>query len=186
MRTTTMKRLFIPLLVLPPAAALADGVAQILTAKSIPASTIAVIDPESGTSEGGAGTDVKYAVGDILSFRFRYFPVPDNNGSLDGMQGYLTEFIPPNTQVVGVRILSGDSSSAVVIPPRYPGMSVDNGGTTNGSISEVYADTGIFNTGDNRLVRSPVADFLLLNNGIPITEPTQASNIAAIVGANPG
>jgi hypothetical protein len=127
---------------------------------------------------------VKYAAGDILSFRFRYFPVPDNNGALDGMQGYLTEFIPPNTQVVGVRILSSDSSGAVVIPPRYPGMSVDAGGTGS-SISEVYADTGIFYTGDSRLVRSPVADFLLLNNGVPITEPSQASNIAAIVGANP-
>src|SRR3954447_10237220 len=83
--------------------ALADGVAQILTSKTIPAATVAVIDPESGTSSGGGTTDVKVANGDIILFRFKYFPVPDKN--VRGLQGYLTEMVPPNTQVVGVRII---------------------------------------------------------------------------------
>jgi len=43
--------------------ALADGVAQILTSKTIPAATVAVIDLETGTSSGGGTTDVKVANG---------------------------------------------------------------------------------------------------------------------------
>ena len=34
------------------ARARADGVAQVMTSKSLPAATVAVIDPESGTSQG--------------------------------------------------------------------------------------------------------------------------------------
>ena len=47
-------------------AARADGVAQVLTSKTIPAATVAVIDPESGTSMGGGTTDVKVAPGDVM------------------------------------------------------------------------------------------------------------------------
>ena len=70
----------------------ADGVAQVLTNKTLPAATVALIDPESGTSSGGGTTDVKVAVGDVILFRFKYFPVPDK--IVRGLQGYLTEYIP--------------------------------------------------------------------------------------------
>jgi hypothetical protein len=115
-----MKTLIKILLALVPATALADGVANIMTAKTIPASTVAVIDPETGSSSGGSSGDVKYAVGDIISFRFRYFPVPDKKSN--GMAAYLTEYVPSNMQVVGFRILADDSDNAVTVRPRYPGI----------------------------------------------------------------
>jgi hypothetical protein len=137
-------------------AARADGVAQVLTSKTIPAATIAVIDPESGTSSGGGSTDVKVAAGDVILFRFKYFPVPDK--VIHGLQGYLTEFVPPNTTVVGVRMID---ANGLTIAPRLSGLANDGcartcnkfnsvpaaGGARNlddGSISQVYADTGIF------------------------------------------
>src|SRR5689334_13325366 len=94
----------------------ADGVAQVLTSKSLPPATVALIDPESGTSSGGGTTDVKVGVGDVVLFRFKYFPVPDK--IIRGLQGYLTEYVPPNTEVVGVRIID---QNGLTIPPRYPG-----------------------------------------------------------------
>src|SRR5262245_19471577 len=137
-------------------AARADGVAQVLTSKTIPPATVAVIDPESGTSSGGGTTDVKVGAGDVILFRFNYFPVPDK--VIHGLQGYLTEFVPPNTQVVGVRIID---ANGLTIPPRLSGIADDgcartcnkfnsvpsSGGARDlddGSMSQLYADTGIF------------------------------------------
>ena len=80
-----------------------QGSAPVLTSITIPQSTLAIIDPESGSSTGTAGSDTKLAVGDVISFRFTYYPVPDK--ILRGLQGYLTEYVPPNAEVVGVRFL---------------------------------------------------------------------------------
>src|SRR5687768_11698803 len=92
-----------------------------MVSKSIPASTVAVIDPESGSSSGGgAGTDLRIAVGDVILFRLNYFAMPDRVAR--GVQGYLTEFIPPNTEVVGVRLLD---SAGNTVRPNYPGLSLD-------------------------------------------------------------
>src|SRR5262245_8591806 len=139
MRRTSMNRLYLPLalgvLGLVPAGAHADGLAQILISKSIPESTVSVIDPETGSSSGGGTTDVNVGPGDIIQFRFRYIPVPDNNGALDGMQGYLTEYIPSNTTVVGVRILSDNGDTPQAIMPRFPGLSVES--ASGSSISQV-------------------------------------------------
>ncbi len=177
-------------------AARADGVAQVLSNKTLPAATVALIDPETGTSSGGGTTDVKVSVGDVILFRFKYFPVPDK--IVRGLQGYLTEYIPGNTEVVGVRIVD---ENGLTIMPRYPGIAVDGcasncptfsglasaGGTRTlpaGSIAQVYADTGVFYATSAALARNPAASFLTLQNGVVMNpEPRNIGAIINLLGA---
>jgi len=161
----------------------ADGVgmAQVMTEKSLPDATVSVLDPESGTSSGTTGSDINLAVGDVLLFRFAVSPVPDKRNR--GIQTYLTEYVPPNMEVVGVRMIDADG---VTIKPRLPGLALDgcgggstcsnfnnlpcNAGTDNcdfagGSIAQVHADTGIFFSNDSRLARTPNNAFISPTNG---------------------
>ena len=93
------------------------GIGQVMKAKSLPEATIALIDPESGTSSGTGGSDILLAVGDIILFQFSYAPVPDK--STRAMATYLTEYLPPNTEIVGVRLIDANGRT---IEPRLPGM----------------------------------------------------------------
>ena len=112
-----------------------DGIAQLTTAKSIPQATIAVIDPESGSSTGGGNTDVKVAAGDIILFRIHFVSVPDND--LRGIQGYLTEYVPANTEVVGVRLIDEQGRT---IRPRLPGLAPDDCGGSCDDFSSLPCD----------------------------------------------
>ncbi len=174
-----------------------DGVPQITTSKSIPEATVSVIDPESGTSSGGGTTDVNVGPGDIILFRIHFAALPDK--LLRGVQGYLTDYIPANTEVVGVRIIDADG---LTLPPRYPSLAPDgcgnacnsfnavpcsagggcSGGTRSlaaGSIAQVYADTGVFYATDVRLMRNPGTSFLTFDNGILMSpEPELADRMA--------
>jgi von Willebrand factor type A domain/Putative metal-binding motif len=173
----------------------ADGVGNVLIRKSIPAATIALIDPESGTSQGGGSTDVKIAAGDIISFRMLYLPVPE--GQIRGLAGYLTDYIPSNTQVVGLRLLDENGLS---IPPRFPGISVDgcarpcngfnsvpsstgNRNLADGSIAQVYADTGVFFATGASGWQTPANAFITLVNGTPFPdEPLNVRPIKRLYG----
>ncbi len=182
--------------------AFGDGVGMFMVSKSLPESTVAVIDPESGTSSGGGSTDVRLAAGDIISFRFYFFPVPDNQ--IHGINGWLTEYIPPNTEVVGVRIVD---ENGVTIQPNYPGLAGDDcGGGCNGfddvpcsagvtgcvggerdlddgSIAQVYADTGIFYATASTVARDPGDAFITFQNGIPMSPtPRFVGNIDDLLG----
>ena len=126
----------------------ADGQAPVLVSKSLTAATVALVDPESGASSGTAGSDTKIAVGDIISFRFKYFPVPSK--ILRGIAGYLTEFVPQNTEVVGVRFIDSDGNSVI---PNYPGI------TSATAIARSYAETGVFYTTSSSLNRNPTTLF---------------------------
>src|SRR6185369_5766299 len=108
-------------------------------------------------SPGGMGTDTKAKVGDVVSFSIRFTPVPNN--ATRGAGGYITEYIPGNTEVVGARII--DSAGNTLFPKRGPQM--DDGwgprgrhtnsatlGLLQGSLAQVYADTGIFYSTDAR------------------------------------
>ena len=181
-----------------------DGTAQVLTSKSIPEATIALIDPESGTSIGGGSTDVNIAVGDIISFRIHFSAIPDND--LRGIQGYLTEYIPKNTEVVGVRILDRDGNTLMPRPPglahdgcgrpcsKFTNMPCDNsvdgctGGTRTlqpGSHSQVHGDTGFFFAADNRLDRYPFDQFLTTKNGILMSpSPRNIGRISSIINVS--
>ena len=179
-----------------------DGVAQVMTSKRLPDATVAVIDPESGTSSGTAGSDVRIAVGDIILFKFEFTPVPDKVNR--GLQGYLTEYLPPNTELVGVRITDLDGNT---LEPRYPGLGVDGcvGGAVcnsftslpcstgtcafpTGSIAQVHGDTGVFFTNDARLTSNPGSVFATMNNGITMSpQPaTIAPGIVALLNDTTG
>src|SRR5688500_5268223 len=179
-----------------------DGIAALMVSKSIPDATVALIDPESGTSMGGGTTDVRVAVGDVILFRLNYFAMPDRVAR--GVAGYLTEFIPANTEVVGVRLIDANGRT---VRPNYPGLSLDGcggggcGGFTalpcsagagcvggvrnagNGSVAQVYADTGIFYSTSPLTARQPNNAFISYTNGWRMwEEPISAPNIAPILG----
>jgi hypothetical protein len=190
----------------------AEGVGAVMTSKSIPAATVALIDPESGSSSGGAAnTDVRIAVGDIILFHMKYAAVPDLANH--GLAGYLTEFIPPNTQVVGARIIDDNGNTIV---PNLPGMSryqcegncgaytalpcnpavpgqtyacttnmmgVSTKSIPNGSIAQLHADVGLFFSSDLRTARNPSTAFLSLVNGqLMNPAPTYATDLDELVG----
>lgn len=183
--------------------AIGDGVGLVLNSKSLPDATVAVIDPESGTSSGTAGSDVNLAVGDIILFRFAFAGVPDK--AVQGQMGYLTEYVPPGTDVVGVRILNANGET---IEPFHPGLtrdgchsvslcgfgtgtSVDCGNGTcvldEGSISQLIADTGVFFSTDARTDHDPNNEFLTTNNGIQMTTPpTGITRINGLIGDDSG
>jgi MYXO-CTERM domain-containing protein len=143
-----------------------DSAVQFMTAKSLPDATVAVIDPESGTSSGTEGQDVNLAVGDIILFKFTVASAPD--GGMRGIQAYITEYVPPNTEVVGVRIIDADDRT---LPPRRAGLALDgcSGGAmcnSDGSIAQMLADTGIFYSTDPFTEPVPDDRFLTLRNGI--------------------
>jgi hypothetical protein len=189
-------------------------VGLILVAKTLPAATIAVIDPESGTSSGGSSSDVRIAAGDVILFRMSYFPLPDQQ--IRGLAGYLTEYLPNNTELVGIRFTD---ANGLTIRPNYPGLANDGcarscggfnavpcttgagvggadfplcaGGTRNladGTISGLYGDTGFFYATDAALARNPAAAFITLSNGTNMTaagdEPTSVASIAPILSTS--
>jgi hypothetical protein len=183
------------------------GIAPVMTSKSIPPATVALIDPESGTSSGGGSTDVNVAVGDIVLFRMTIASIPEN--SLTAIQSYLTDYIPANTEVVGLRIIDEDG---LTVLPNLPGLApndcgencnfgaaTDNlfrTGTNNkavddGSIAQIYGDTGLFWSVDPLLVRQPSNGFIVMENGWTLgtgnnLEPAFADSLAPLLGKIPG
>src|SRR5262245_39538236 len=164
------------------------GMATYMTEKSLPPATVDVIDPESGTSGGGGSGEIRLEAGDIILFRFAISSLPD--GRNRGIQTYMTEYVPPGTEVVGVRLID---KNGLTVKPRLPGLALDgcvSGGCNDwdvgpfagGSVAHVYADTGIFFTNDDRL--TPKDDtsgttttrtdrFLSQDNGLQIlSKPT--------------
>jgi len=177
-------------------------VGQIQTAKRIAETTVQLIDPQGGATTGGAGGDVNYAVGDILTFNIRFTPV--DNGATRGLGGYITEYIPGNTEVVGARFVNG--AGATVCPHRggfgpvgfgsrgaagynaadFPASPNPGFLEGEGGISSLYADTGIFFSTDSRTTRNPSSTFTTVFNGPQMTcDPTNVGGLAAIIGANP-
>ena len=73
--------------------------------------------------------------------------------------------------------------------PCTTGVAGCTGGTRNlddGSIAQLYADTGVFWTGDGDLTRNPATQFLRLNNGLnmddTVDEPRYVQPIKNLLG----
>lgn len=154
------------------------SVAQVQTAKRISRSTVALLDPQGNPAGSGGASDTVLKVGDVISFVFQFTPVPNNASR--GAGGYITEYIPPNTVVVGARIIDRDGNT--VTPHRGPQMNEGFGprashanyaalGLQQGSLSQLYADTGIFFSTDPRTRRTPTNQFLTVQNGLAV-EPS--------------
>ena len=174
----------------------ADSVAQVATAKRISRQTVALIDPQGRPVPGG-GASTFAKVGDVLTFVIQFTPVP--NGAYRGLGGYITDYIPPNTEVVGARII--DRSGNTVAPhrgglscdgygPRGKGTwtGVGSGSLIQGSMSQLYADTGIFYSTDTRTKRisknaaNVDEAFLSLKNGIQMpVSPSGAGGLASLL-----
>ena len=173
----------------------ADNVGQISTAKRISRQTVVLIDPQGRPGVMPASTDTTVQPGDIITFVIRFTPVP--NGATRGLGGYVTDYIPRNTEVVGARLIDAAGNT---IPPRPSGFGPDGVGPRGdgdftpatlpqGSMAQVYGDTGIFYSMSPLTERYPLGDvageeFLTLFNGILMDpEPTQADKMGQISGA---
>jgi uncharacterized repeat protein (TIGR01451 family)/MYXO-CTERM domain-containing protein len=194
----------------------ADSVAQVSTSKFIADETRDVLDcrvrpvdpdepcndctpgdefcepgmerPDAGM--GGPGPRTALRPGDIISFRITFTPVP--NGRIYGGGGWITEYVPPGTEVVGARIVDRDGNT--VVPRRAGPMASGWGprgdknwdalGLEEGSIAQVYCDTGIFFSTDPRTAQAPGDALLDVNNGLEMMEePTGAGQFADLIGA---
>lgn len=175
----------------------ADSVAQVLTAKRISQQTIDLIDPQGTPGVVGTGTNTTVMPGDILTFIIRFTPVP--NAATRGLGGYITDYIPRNTEVVGARLVDANGNT---VPPHRGGLAQDGVGPRgvraypaplqNGSISQVYADTGVFFSTDPRTARVPDGtmtgeQFITVSNGlVMIPAPTGAGQLDGLLGATAG
>ncbi len=168
----------------------AHSVAQVQTAKRISQATVVALDPQGNPTPGGMGTDTKAKVGDVLTYIIQFTPVPNNASR--GAGGYITEYVPPNTEVVGARIV--DKNGKTIAPKRGPQMDdgwgprgrhngFDGMGLEQGSLAQVYADTGIFYSTDPRTARSPADMFITVVNGLSVTPvPTGAGQLDNFLG----
>jgi len=199
----------------------ADSVAQVATSKFIADETLDVLDcrvrdpddptampcnectagdefctPGMTTADGGMVVDPELTAlrpGDIISFRITFTPVP--NGRVYGGGGYITEYVPPGTEVVGVRLVNGAGET---VAPRRAGPMASGWGSRGdndwagagheeGTIAQVYCDTGIFFSTDPRTAQNPPDALLDVTNGLLLLEdPTGADQFNDLIGAVTG
>ncbi|MCC6526456.1 MAG: DUF11 domain-containing protein [Polyangiaceae bacterium] len=168
----------------------AHSVAQVQTAKRISQQTVVLLDPQGNPTPGGVGTDTTAKVGDVLTFILQFTALPNN--ATRGAGGYITEYVPANTEVVGARLIDRDGNTVF---PKAPALMDDgwgprgrhNGfdamGLQQGSLAQVYADTGIFFSTDPRTARNPANAFITVQNGIAVTPvPTGAGQLDNFLG----
>lgn len=179
------------------ATAKADSVAQVGTSVRISRATADLIDPQGRPGMMSMGSMTAARPGDVLTYVVHFTPVP--NGAVRGLGGYITVYVPRNVEVVGARIV--DSTGATV-PPLRGGLASDGCGPRGctgygtdtagadleeGSLSQLYADTGVFFSTDPLTQRIPhgigADEFLTVFNGIEMNpEPTGINNIGDILG----
>ncbi|MBI5709163.1 MAG: hypothetical protein HZC42_02520 [Candidatus Eisenbacteria bacterium] len=170
----------------------ADTVIPFLSYVRPTAATNALIHPTSGTSAGGASSTVRYAVGDILAFRIALTPIP--SGAPHGLQGYVTAYVPGNTQVVGARFVDAAGNT---VPPRRGGIAPTGTGSRGakgyvaplleGRLAGLHADVGIFYSTDARTARTPDDQVLTVANGIAMSPaPTGAGQVGPAIGVPSG
>ncbi|MBI4606488.1 MAG: DUF11 domain-containing protein [Planctomycetes bacterium] len=164
-----------------PRRAAADSVVPFPTGKGLHPLTLARIDPQGWPAGGGPGTDTAVRPGDILTLVTRCTGVP--NGATRALGGWVTSYVPRNAEVVGVRFTD---SSGGTVRPRRAGPAQDGAGPhgaraypaplENGSMAQLYADTGIFFSTDPRTARVPDGSgageqLLTTENGIELVPP---------------
>ena len=133
-------------------------------------------------------------VGDVLTFVLEVEPLP-NNATL-GAGAYATVYVPANAEVVGARIIDERGNTVGPRPgplmpdgvgPRGRHDEFDALGLLQGSLSQAYADTGIFYSVDPRTTRNPDNTALSVFNGILISPaPTGAGQLEALLGVAGG
>ena len=157
--------------------AYAHSVGQVQTTKFLAPETVTTLLARAGTASPGL------QVGDVVSYIIQFTPVA--NGATTGVAGYITDYIPPGTEVVGAAIVARDSAGNYNnIAPNFPG-GIDPGwgnqgqktylapfataaydttdrclaagftNNCNARLTELHADTGIFFSVDPRTAVFP-------------------------------
>jgi uncharacterized repeat protein (TIGR01451 family) len=186
-----------------PSMVLPHSVGQTQTTKFLAPETVQLLLARAGSGSPG------FQAGDIVSYIVQFTPVA--NGSVHGAAGYVTDYVPPNTEVVDAAVVVPSGSDFVAVAPGLPG-SIDNGwgngqntygapfntpafdstglciaaGKTNncnGSLAQVYADTGIFFSTDPRTAAFPAVPTRIQQgtNGYYVN-PTAVGQLDSIVG----
>ncbi len=170
-----------------PAIVSAHNVGQINVTKFLAPETVQLLKDRATAGTPG------FQVGDTVSFLIQYTPL--ENGATVGAGGYVTEYVPAGTEVIGASIVTPNGSGGYsAIAPDLPGPIADgwgqrgkqafaapwNGafdpacpGTGNnanqcmGRVAQIYADTGIFFSTDSRtaLYTSPSTDGVIRQGG---------------------
>ena len=131
----------------------AHSVAQVQTTKFFAPETVQMLVDRAIAGHPG------FLVGDIVSYIIQFTPVENASGSGTGQSnvganGYITDYIPSGTEVVGAWIVTKDGSGNYSsIPPSLPGGIDDGWGTmiTSGGqdgVQQTYAAPFNVNTYD--------------------------------------
>lgn len=124
------------LLALLPLQAYADYVGEVQTTKYLDPATTAMISQRLQSGQTGI------QVGDEISYYIHFTPV--DGGGIVGAGGYVTDYIPSGTQVVGAQFVQINANGGyvqVAPPPPPPVLS---------GLVPVYSETGIFYSTDPR------------------------------------
>jgi uncharacterized repeat protein (TIGR01451 family) len=182
---------------------LAHSVGQTQTTKFLAPETVNMLIAKAGTGSPG------FQVGDTVSYIIQFTPV--SNGATHGVAGYVTDYIPPGTEVIGASFVAPSGATYSDVTPAMPG-SIDNGwgggrttfsgvfgnnaydttglcaaaGQTNncnGSLAQLHADTGIFYSTDPRTAVFPPVPARIQQgtNGYYIN-PTAVGQLDTLVG----
>ncbi|MBI4843743.1 MAG: hypothetical protein HY809_05390, partial [Nitrospirae bacterium] len=117
----------------------AHSVAQIQTTKYFSPETVQMLIDRA--NEGTPGL----FVGDTISYIIQFSPV--ENGAVEGVNGYVTDYIPPGAEVIGAWIVDKDGSGNYYpVSPGLPG-GIDYGygnrglNTYTGPFADGFYDT---------------------------------------------
>jgi uncharacterized repeat protein (TIGR01451 family) len=182
----------------------AHSVGQRQTTKFLAPDTVQMLVDRANSGAPGL------KAGDIISYIIQFSPVA--NGATIGVAGYVTDYIPPNTQVVGASIVVPGGSGFIDVAPGLPGTIPNGWGSRgqntfsapfntsnydstglcgaagksnncNGSLAELHADTGIFFSRDPRTAVFPaVPTRIAQGTNGYYINPTAVGQLDSIVG----
>lgn len=117
----------------------ADYVGEVQTTKYLDPATTALISQRLQAGQTGI------QVGDEISYYIHFTPV--DGGGIVGAGGYVTDYIPPGSRVVGAQFvqINADGSYTQVAPPPPPPV--------RPGLVPVYSETGIFYSSDPRTAK---------------------------------
>ena len=139
--TKIMKQAYVALaattLLLLAMGAFAHSVGQVQTTKFLSPQTIQLLQNRIAAGQPGG-----FQVGDVMTYIIQFTPV--RNGANTGVAGYITDYIPPGTEVVGASFVQKDGSGNFVnIAPSLPG-GIDSGWGNRGQ--KTFLATSPFGT----------------------------------------
>ncbi len=119
------------------AGAFAHSVGQVQTTKFLSPQTVLLLQNRIAAGQPGG-----FQVGDVMTYIIQFTPV--RNGANTGVAGYITDYIPPGTEVVGASFVQKDASGNFSnIAPSLPG-GIDSGWGNRGQ--KTFLATSPFGT----------------------------------------